>query len=192
MPSFCLVKKEFVHELSTAVDSVIVLVLLLLFIESSNGQQGIRVPLTMRDVQGHQHTIIFGVDPQATYGFDAELGEQPIPPVPTVPAFDVRFLDAQGRKQYAYDGAYVDVRAYTSRAQADTFYVGFQPAEGLFPVEFSWPLDEVLQFDEAILQYDDHGSSTRIDMKRVGSVEIASGSSLVVITRGPVASWREQ
>jgi len=126
----------------------------------------LKIPITASDTENHKHTLYFGFQPNATYGFDVPLGEMPIPPVPSVQAFDVRFLDPSRRKQFPGDGAYMDIRPFQSRTQTDTFFIHAQPANGSFPVTFSWPegLDEY--FDTILLTYHHEGSAHTIDMTK--------------------------
>lgn len=75
-------------------------------------------------------TVYFGVHPDATYEYDYELSERPIPPAPTVPAFDIRLIGFPGRKR-------LPSRKYVSPTQRDTFLIQFQPANDSFPVRFT-------------------------------------------------------
>lgn len=167
---------------------LLVLFQLFLVSQSTFAQLSIKVPLTVRDIVGHRHSITFGVDARATYGFDVDLGEMPIPPVPGVPAFDVRFLDPEGRKQYPYEGAYIDLRPYFSPAQSDTFHVHFQPSANKYPVYVKWPMDALRNFGKAFLILVERGEERHVNMKEVGMVEILSGNSLVIVTKGVTAT----
>jgi hypothetical protein len=164
--------------------SVLLLLFQIILAGPALGQVSVQVPLTMRDIIGHRHTIVFGIDSKATYGFDADLNEMPIPPVPGVPAFDIRFLDPDGRKQYPFEGAYTDLRPYVSPSQRDTFHVGFQPAAQKYPMYAKWSLSDLRSFDDATLILNEGGVERRVNMKEVGMIEIASGRSLVIVTSG--------
>lgn len=99
------------------------------------------LPIIIADSGGRKFAISLGVNPEATEGFDAQLGERPIPPPPDVAAFDIRFLDPQNRKTpYPGHGSYLDLRPYRSRTQVDTFYVRFQPRDQAYPMLISWPV----------------------------------------------------
>jgi len=144
------------------------------------------VVLTAQDAENHRHSIIFGFHPEATYGFDSRFDEMPIPPVPTVPAFDIRFLDPLMRKQYAGDGAYVDIRPFVSSAQTDTFYVRGQPANESYPLTFSWPKGLGKYFDTIVLRYKKGGSFHTIDMKEQTTFVLTGEeiNSFEIITSG--------
>lgn len=146
----------------------------------------LKIALTAWDGENHKHTIYFGFHPEGTYGFDSGFDEMPIPPVPTVPAFDIRFLDPLMRKQYAGDGAYVDIRPFVSSTQKDTFYVRGQPANRSFPLTFSWPKGLGQYFKAILLRYRKNGSMQTIDMTKhtmfVMTEEVSS--SFEIITSG--------
>jgi hypothetical protein len=149
----------------------------------SQEMSAIRVPITFRDLAGHRHTITFGMEAGATYGFDSMLGEQPIPPVPAVPAFDIRFLDPMGRKQYPYESSYLDIRGLNGAAQIDTFFVSFQPSEGRFPITVSWPLRLLDPFISVLMMIPGPNGNREVDMKETGTVSISAGNNLTIITQ---------
>lgn len=123
------------------------------------------LPIVIADSGGRRFAISLGVHPEATDGFDAQLGERPIPPVPDVAAFDIRFLDPNGRKApYPGLGSYLDVRPYRSRSQVDTFYVRFQPRDQAYPMLMSWPVKIREVVDSAFVVIPDGGGSRRINM----------------------------
>jgi hypothetical protein len=164
-----------------------VLIALPVFLSSgAQHPEPLKIPLTVEDREYHKHTIYFGFHPKATYGFDDGLGETPIPPVPTVPAFDVRFLDPHLRKQFPGDGAYHDIRKYVSRNQTDTFYVRVQPANRSFPVIVSWPEKLGQFFRKIVLMYSSHGTSYVIDMttRTRLTLEEDEQNSFMIITSG--------
>jgi hypothetical protein len=159
---------------------------LVLTVSGSTRIEPLRIPLTACDAENHKHTLYFGFHPQATYGFDSWLGEAPIPPVPAVPAFDVRFLDPVRQKQFAGDGAYVDIRHFSSRGQTDTFFVYAQPANRSFPLTFSWPEGLGRTFGTIVLKYEHAGSSRVVDMTTQTSfaIEEDGPASFTIITSG--------
>lgn len=161
-------------------------VVLVLIMSGSTRIEPLKIPLTICDDESHKHTLHFGFHPKATYGFDSLFGEAPIPPVPAVPAFDVRFLDPFRRKQFPGDGAYVDIRHFGSRAQTDTFFVYAQPANGSFPLTFSWPEGLGRTFDTIVLKYEHAGSSRVVDMTTHTSfaIEKDGPASFTIITSG--------
>lgn len=146
----------------------------------------IRIPITASDNENHRLTLYLGFHPDATYGFDRELGEFPIPPIPTVKAFDVRFLDPAHRKQFPGDGAYIDIRQYVSRTQADTFFIHAQPANDSFPLTFSWPEGLGAYFNTVSLTCREDGSTSIIDMARQTKFAVTKEGfgSLIIITSG--------
>jgi len=146
----------------------------------------LNIPITASDAESHKHTLYLGFHPGATYGFDRLLGEVPIPPVPAVQTFDVRLLDPFHRKQFPGDGAYIDIRQFVSRTQTDTFFVRGQPANGSFPVTFSWPEGLGRFFDTIILEYHHNGSAHMIDMTKQSTYSLTVGGpeSFVIITTG--------
>jgi len=156
------------------------------------------VPIVISDTSGHQFGITFGVDPKATYGFDMSLGEEPIPPPPTVSAFDIRFLDPLQRKMpYNGMGAYLDVRPYVSRTQVDTFYVRFQPNNDSFPMTITWPVKIKDAVDSACVIFRSAGSLVRINMLKERAVRVVDGTvnTCIIVTYGvkpplPKKKWR--
>lgn len=102
------------------------------------GPEEKRAHFTMRDQAGRHFTLVLGVDPKATDGFDPVFGEVPIPPPPPPGNFELRFLDRPGHPRVPGDGSYVDIRPLRSPTQVDTFIVHFQTANETYPVTFSW------------------------------------------------------
>jgi len=58
--------------------------------------QYVNIPITVTDNNGSSTTINFGIDPTATDGIDAALGEVSLPPNPPAGTFEARFLNAGG------------------------------------------------------------------------------------------------
>lgn len=146
----------------------------------------LKIALTVWDSENHKHTIYFGFHPGATYGFDRMFGEMPIPPVPSVPAFDVRFLDPFRKKQFPGNGAYIDIRQFASRDQADTFFVRGQPANDSFPLTFSWSEGLGTTFDTILLRHYENGSTYVIDMTKQTTFVLTGGeiNTFEIITFG--------
>lgn len=155
----------------------------------------LKIPITARDNENHGLTLYLGFHPSATYGFDQILGEMPIPPVPAVQAFDVRFLDPLLRKQFPGDGGYVDIRKCVSRTQADTFFIRAQPANDSFPVTFSWPDGLEAYFDTMLLKYHQKGSVHMIDMTKQTTFELTGSepASFMIVISGLKGnlSWKD-
>jgi len=152
---------------------------------SSPKQASIAVPVQFTDAYGHTHTLTLGVDPRATYGFDAGLDEMPVPPVPTAAAFDVRFIDPDGRKQYPYESAYRDFRPYLIPSQRDTFLIRFQPAASYYPMTVTWSRDATREFEQVTMIVPDGQGERIVDMIKDHRVQLFVGSQMQIITRGP-------
>ena len=158
------------------------LVVLFLCLQSTPpGEEGWIVPLNVRDQEGHRFVVRFGYHDSATVGFDRQFGEVPVPPVPSAPAFDVRFLDPRHRKgQFHGLDAYVDIRAFDHTAAHDTFYVRYQPADESFPVVVSWPASLVKRNTEARMFYRDAGEVRSVDMRSVDSLVLSNDAGNVL------------
>ena len=136
------------------------------------------IPLTISDSLQHHNTLIMGVDPRATYGFDMALGEMPIPPILPPPLFDVRFMDPLNRKQpIPGNGAYDDIRRYESPAQADTFFVRVQPAEGGLPLLVRWPHGLGGSAKQGELMVKAPAGPANVDMMTADSVYVRGGDT---------------
>jgi len=145
------------------------------------------VPLIFADAGGHRNAITFGVHPDATYGFDRALGEAPVPPPPPVQTFAICFTDPHRRKTpFQGSAAYLDLRPYVSRAQADTFYVHFMAGEDAYPMTMSWPVKLREVVDSAVVVVKRGGAPVRLNMLESRSVQIPDGSvnTCTVITYG--------
>jgi hypothetical protein len=73
-----------------------------------------------------------------------------------------------------------------SRTQVDTFYIGFQPADGSFPMVFLWPLGLAEHCDSAVIEVEGGDSTQAVDMLSRNTLSIADPSitSLRLITYG--------
>lgn len=147
------------------------------------------VVIDVADRQGNHNSVRIGVHARATNGFDQELGERPIPPVPTVPAFDIRITDPLRQKgRYAGLDAYTDFRAYRSEAQADTFVIRFQPTLDYYPVTFRWRSEEVARmFQAATLAHRKDNAFVEHDMIKTDSIAVGEevGNKVIIVLRGP-------
>ncbi len=102
------------------------------------GQSAFSVPVVVSNGTDND-TIWIGVNASATYGIDAALGEQELPPAPPSGVFDARSTDIPGRTGMG-QGLSKDLRALASDCQIDTFEITFQPSdEGGANVTISWP-----------------------------------------------------
>jgi hypothetical protein len=128
------------------------------------------------------------VDSRATTSFNLALGEAPIPPVPSVPAFDLRLIDPYRHKgEFAGMDTYRDLRPFVSPTQVDTFYIRFQPANLAFPVVFTWTEHLREDFGEARFVYKKGDALCTTDMILQHEVALSDSvsSMVVVITVGP-------
>ncbi|MCZ7556524.1 MAG: hypothetical protein M5R41_09000 [Bacteroidia bacterium] len=113
--------------------------------------QPVQVPLadslrfTVEDANGMQHTLLLGYHEAGTPGYEWELGEGAVPPVPFEMAFDFRFLDPPGVKRVPNTGAYRDIRS-TAAGRIDTFVVRYQPMNEGYPLKFTWSLTDASRF----------------------------------------------
>jgi hypothetical protein len=106
--------------------------------------RGLTVPIVFRFTDAAWPYIYtqarnFGVNTSATDCYDYGLGEEPIPPPPPAPLFDVRFIDRyQGAAACLTDGAYTDIRRYRDSTQVDTFHVRIINGWNYVPIGVSW------------------------------------------------------
>jgi hypothetical protein len=110
--------------------------------------------LTSRDASGNSHVLRFGVSPGATYGFDRELREFPMPPSPPAPIFDFRFLDLPKQPRNPATGSYADIRGWPSTASRDTFAVRYVPMNGAYPMKVTFDRGLVCCADSVTLIID--------------------------------------
>ncbi|MBI5216177.1 MAG: T9SS type A sorting domain-containing protein [Ignavibacteriae bacterium] len=102
------------------------------------GQNSFVVPVVVSN-GADSDTIYIGVNSTATYGIDAALGEQELPPAPPSGVFDARSSDIPGRTGLG-QGVSKDLRALADDCQADTFKIKFQPSdEGGSDITITWP-----------------------------------------------------
>lgn len=90
-----------------------------------------------------QDTVVIGLHPQATYGIDAALGEEELPPMPPSGVFDLRSVGLTGHTtttpEGMGEGLALDLRTYTGPSQRDTFRIRFQAGDGGYPITVTWP-----------------------------------------------------
>jgi hypothetical protein len=125
--------------------------------------------LTIEDSEGHSRLLTFGVHPDATYAFDASLGEHFVPPIPPVPVFDARFVDLPGRRRFPGTGGEKDIRQFTSASQTDTFMVRFQPSEKALPLRFQWDPDVASRCERLLFEVLDNGVRHSIEATQQSS-----------------------
>lgn len=114
----------------------LLLPILLLLAPSAAVTASGRITLTASDAAGQSRPLVLGIEPSATAGFDAALGEAPVPPVPPPALFDARILDPEGRKQYRNEATWVDIRPFRAPSQRDTFHLACQT--GALPLVLAW------------------------------------------------------
>lgn len=144
--------------------------------------------IIITDQEGSKNRLKIGVDGEATIGFDKDLDEWPIPPVPPSPFFDIRILDPDRRRgEFAGLDSYADIRPYVSASQRDTFYVRYQPNQDSYPCVFSWPADLGKSFEGATLLHTTKEGLTDVDMLKQTSVELDQWgqNTAIIILRGP-------
>lgn len=120
--------------------------------------------ITAEDAAGRKNTIICGVHREASGDFDVQLGELPVPPVPTDDMFDFRFRDSPGKTKFASTGSYMDIRAYTSDVQIDTFVVQVRTESNQYPIRCTWPTNFSIICDSARLIVSPGKHTQTVDM----------------------------
>lgn len=151
-----------------------------------SGSQDKLMHLRMMDSTGRQFVLTYGTDPNATDGYDEAFGEVPLPLLPPVGDFELRFLDSPGHQRVPGGGAYIDVRAFRSTTQVDTFIIHFQTAVRAFPVTFSWDGISPRSCDSVCVLYRAGETNEIINMARQRALAIhdESVSNLMVIKYG--------
>jgi hypothetical protein len=97
-----------------------ILVLVVLYAGITFGQAAIDIPITVEDNAANSKVLNFGLDPTATDGIDAALGESDLPPMPF--GFEARFVlpggalssykDYRNAPAFPYTGTKVHVLKY--------------------------------------------------------------------------------
>ncbi|MEP7219765.1 MAG: T9SS type A sorting domain-containing protein [Bacteroidota bacterium] len=116
---------------------------------AASAQQSFKIPLAITNngagTDKGELSLQFGLDPQATYGIDAGLGEEEYPPFPPTAIFEARFVNIAGHPVGTPagmgEGVRLDLRPYSSATQKDTFKIKFQSGDGGYPITISWPAD---------------------------------------------------
>ena len=84
-------------------------------------------------------SLVLGLDPAATNGLDAVLGEAEVPPMPPSGVFEARFVSLGDSVQLG-EGSYRDFRGHTGQgATRRTYQIRFQRATAE-PVTVEWTL----------------------------------------------------
>ncbi len=134
-------------------------------------------------------TLRFGVNPTATNGKDAALGEDEQPPAPPSAVFDIRWINVGTSNNFG-EGVKKNYRASTSPTQSDTFRIKLQAGDGGFPVTVSWAA-LTSYFGTATLRYFDNnlGANVNVNMLTSTSTSITDDqvSTLTIYTTNPSA-----
>lgn len=131
-------------------------------------------------------TLKFGVNPAATLGIDAELGEDAFPPFPPTAVFEARFVSNGGSE--LGEGSPADVRPYTSSSQKDEYKIKFQPGSNGLPVTLIWDMNYLKDHYTSVSMKDPFGGViVSIDMLAVATAEITNANltELVIEATGP-------
>lgn len=149
-------------------------------------QVSLDIPLVVTDhgdgsVPGRD-TLYFGVNPTATNGRDAALGEEEQPPAPPEGVFDARWVNVGSSNSFG-QGVKRNYRAFMSGDQTDTFRLkvqpGFKQGSSGYPVMLSWP-SLTDKFDAASLRFvDGDGNPSTQDMLAATSFSFSNASATV-------------
>jgi hypothetical protein len=166
------------------------------FVSTADAQVSTDIPLTIADNGDGsavvRDTIYFGLNPAATTGRDAGLGEEEQPPAPPEGVFDARWVNVGSTKDFG-QGTKRNYHPYASSEQLDTFRLKVQPsfkAGGSgYPVTIAWP-DMSRYFTTAALRFvDGDGNATNHDMIANGSYTFSNPSAvtstITIVTARP-------
>jgi len=119
----------------------------------------VKIPLTVSDGVTSQ-ILNFGLDPLATDGIDASLGEQSLPPLPPTGIFETRLLLPTNPQI----GSISDFRN-TNIDTTILWTVYIQPGPSGYPINLSWDISSLFQ-GNYILKDAITGSIVNVDMKK--------------------------
>lgn len=154
--------------------------------ERAAAQAGDSLALRAADAGGNSCVIVLAYHDDASMQYDIALGEKPIPPIPAVEAFDVRFLDPPGIRRTPPTGSYRDIRPRAPVARIDTFRIRVQPQNGAFPVRLSWDARQARRFAGARICTTGKDGGNECDMRRAEHVDLDAGTEpelLLVVRR---------
>lgn len=143
------------------------------------------IPLYINDngdgVTPGRDTLYWGVNPSATNGRDAALGEEEQPPAPPEGVFDARWINVGSSNSFG-QGVKKNYRAYSSTQQLDTFRLkvqpGFTPGSAGYPITLSWP-NMSSYFNGASLRFvDGDGNPVTHDMMSSNTFTFSNPSSV--------------
>ncbi|MDB5034441.1 MAG: cadherin protein [Chlorobi bacterium] len=165
---------------------------------AASAQQSFKIPLVVRNsgagTDKGELNLQFGLDPQATYGIDAGLGEEEYPPFPPTAIFEARFVNIAGHPVGTPaglgEGVRVDLRPYSGTAQKDTFKIKFQSGDGGYPITISWPADLAAHSHSMTIK---SGSGT-VDMLKNTSITITDPdvTAATIVRDGDAAAGVEE
>jgi photosystem II stability/assembly factor-like uncharacterized protein len=130
---------------------------------------------------------IWGIDPAASV-IDFAEGEFELPPI-SGGFFDARFI---GQASTFGSGSWIDMRAWTSASQLDTFMLMFSPGiieGGAYPVKFTWSSSDIASYFFGPVTLTDRYNNIT-DMKSAESLVISDSTvyRLKLMSAGPVTS----
>ena len=104
-------------------------------------QPDILIPIGVTNDVGNTVQLRLGLDPAATTGIDADLGETELPPPPPASALDARFTSQNVPADLGFGGTFRDVRpGDTSLADTVRYEISFQPSTEATSLTFAWSL----------------------------------------------------
>lgn len=161
---------------------------ILLLIPDVNAQQAqIRIPITVTNSLGHAVAAEFGVDPNATYCIDPLLGEFELPAGGcSGPGICLAFKDTRtGDGTCLGEGLLLDLRAYNSPAQVDTYRVTFTFQN--YPIVFRWSSGVNLYYDSLKIVDGVDGSVINVDMFTYDSLRLEAPvvGYFLILASGP-------
>ena len=152
--------KHFFYEVNsktTPIMKISFAIAFLLFTRLFSFAQEFSLPLFFEDAVGNKDTLIFGFDPSATFGIDAQLSELNIIEFPLDTIFNVFFSDAVSID----DGCSLQltkIPTYISKSQYINPYEDFYMELGLhaknMPVSVSWDSTKTPVFEQSHLYSD--------------------------------------
>ena len=145
------------------------------------------VPISATDNSGHRQVIYFGVDPSATYCIDSQLDEFELPENRCGTSGNcVYFVDSRdGAGQCMGWGLLLDLRAYSSPSQSDTYRVACNFQD--YPVTFRWDSSLASYYESLTLSNLGNGSAGTLNMLQTDSYVIQGSTAnlLQIIASGP-------
>ncbi|MBS1913027.1 MAG: T9SS type A sorting domain-containing protein [Bacteroidetes bacterium] len=147
------------------------------------------ITLIVSDNGSSRDTLHWGVNPTATNGKDASLGEDEQPPAPPDGVFDARWINVGSSSDFG-QGVKRNFHANNAGLR-DTFRLKVQPGSGGYPMTLRWPSLSGY-FGTASLRFvDGDGNAFTADMKSTTSFTFnnpsATQSTITITTFQPSA-----